>query len=186
MSSSESQKGEQYSRVDVQTLLNHEDFYHTGDRSSCSQVKCDYVGCGRLFVSPRSLSMHRKRQHCSPTSNVCPKCLSSFSTVPNLNRHVSSIFISSSSIFKGYMSVKCLTFPKFRSVHEKKKRFVCGKCTASFSFRDGLDRHVQMVHYDMRPYPCVYCSVAFKTMSHRNKHILSKHPQDPKHVNPKW
>lgn len=52
----------------------------------------------------------------------------------------------------------------------------------TFGFRDGLQRHMEMVHYQLRPYSCVHCGQKFKTKSHVLSHSFSLHPEkhDPK------
>lgn len=48
----------------------------------------------------------------------------------------------------------------------------CGK---SFSFRDGVMRHIAHVHRNERLHVCKYCQKSFKQASHLGKHIRSLH-----------
>lgn len=83
-----------YNRVSVQDLLNA-DIAIVGNSSSGPAPEawavCNIGSCGRRFVSVQSLSAHQKRAHAAPTSLICSHCGSSFSTIPNLNKHVSSV-----------------------------------------------------------------------------------------------
>lgn len=79
----------EYTKIFVQDLLNRDRNEEMRNSPQFQEVKCEYLDCGKLFASPQSMFNHQKRQHGSPTANVCPKCLSSFSTIPNLNKHVS-------------------------------------------------------------------------------------------------
>lgn len=51
---------------------------------------CNINNCNRRFVSKESLLAHQRRVHALPTAHVCSHCSTSFSTLPNLNKHVSS------------------------------------------------------------------------------------------------
>lgn len=57
--------------------------------ATVSSVECDVQGCKRKFPSKDSMKAHQKRSHPAPTNFICDQCQSSFSTPPNLNKHVS-------------------------------------------------------------------------------------------------
>lgn len=100
-----------YNRVRVEDLLNAEassssrskssnrvgdDKRKKGGASSSaggSEVMCDVPHCKRKFPTLDSLKAHQKRSHAPPTAYVCEHCKSSFSTPPNLNKHVSQQFL---------------------------------------------------------------------------------------------
>lgn len=193
-----------YNRVSVKDLLNE-------DKESEKQVEsvrkdgiiCHIDSCGRQFVSQESLIAHQKRSHAAPTKYICQYCQSSYSTVPNLNKHVSEYNVlkrfhwwvpcfpvrtSSFSLkltpeicpwlatSKNGSRTKPFIF-QIRSVHEKVKPYKCDKCSSTFAFKDGLQRHNQMVHDQIRPFSCSYCSLMFKTKAHLSKHSLALHPE---------
>ena len=103
----------QFNRVSVEALLNAEgssssrhqrsshrrttegDKRHKGSSSgsdsptSHSEIQCTVPHCKRKFPSGDALKAHMKRSHPAPTAYVCEHCKSSFSTPPNLNKHVS-------------------------------------------------------------------------------------------------
>lgn len=76
-------------RMAVENLLNEA---NTSRRGDANEFICTVNKCNRKFVSEESLLAHQRRSHAPPTANVCSHCKSSFSTVPNLNKHVSFIF----------------------------------------------------------------------------------------------
>lgn len=81
----------QYNRVRVEDLLNEEQA-GTSDSSTSpnsKNVACTEEGCGKRFFTEKSLLVHQKRSHAAPTDFVCHLCQSSFSSIPNLNKHVS-------------------------------------------------------------------------------------------------
>lgn len=63
------------------------------------------------------------------------------------------------------------------SVHLKEKTKICPEpgCGKSFSFRDGLVRHIAHVHKNERAHVCLLCQRAFKQASHLQKHLKSIH-----------
>lgn len=58
------------------------------------------------------------------------------------------------------------------------KPFKCEACDRTFGFKDGLHRHVAMVHFQARPFGCPFCSIKFKTKAHLSKHSLALHPEE--------
>lgn len=87
-----------YKRVKVQDLLNDDDSYvsRSANQAQASSsadgipnIVCEMDQCGRKFATFESLTAHQKRQHAAPTAFVCPYCHSSYSSLPNLNKHVS-------------------------------------------------------------------------------------------------
>lgn len=101
-----------YNRVRVEDLLNAETTSTTTSRprrppsssrrgtsssggSSISvspdliaDIPCDVPHCKRTFTTGAALIAHKRRSHPAPTAFVCEHCHSSFSTPPNLNKHV--------------------------------------------------------------------------------------------------
>lgn len=165
-----------------------------------AEIRCDYPGCLKVFPSFSTLQQHHRRSHARPTSFVCDKCQASFSTFPNLNKHVSwrrilveiwfhtipravpkrKIWntVSQNDPYR-YSTTICLFGKKIqkRAVHDKLKPFKCGLCSSDFAFRDGLQRHRQMVHENLRPHACEVCPMKFKTKAHLTKHMVSIHPE---------
>lgn len=78
-----------YNRVSVKDLLNEDN--ESEDKVEYVKkdgIICHIDNCGRQFVSQESLIAHQKRSHAAPTKYICHYCRSSYSTVPNLNKHV--------------------------------------------------------------------------------------------------
>lgn len=93
-----------YNRVSVKDLLN-EDSAQNSNESGCKKKKvnknynsqaklCSIPSCNRKFVSQTALEAHQRRSHAPPTLHICGKCKSSFSNLPNLNKHVSHQLIT--------------------------------------------------------------------------------------------
>lgn len=52
-------------------------------------IPCDHLHCKKTFNTRSALHAHQRRSHPAPTAFICESCRSSFSTPPNLNKHVS-------------------------------------------------------------------------------------------------
>lgn len=86
-----------YNRVRVEDLLNDDRDLSSSPfaHGSLSEGKpegiiCKINECDRRFVSEQSLLAHQRRTHAAATPFICPHCKLSYSTVPNLNKHVSN------------------------------------------------------------------------------------------------
>lgn len=89
---------ERYNRVRVEDLLNSSSsgskepqkvLVHHQFETPLAQFLCEYPSCHRKFSTFASRAIHQRRTHAPPTSFICQHCNSSFSTSPNLNKHVS-------------------------------------------------------------------------------------------------
>lgn len=80
-----------YNRVRVQDLLNdeHSSRSHSSLSKESGEAVCLVEGCGKKFFTQKSLVVHQKRSHAAPTDFICHLCRCSFSSIPNLNKHVS-------------------------------------------------------------------------------------------------
>lgn len=81
-----------FNRVKVEDLLNDEKVsLAPHSRNSAADYVCSFPNCQRRFQSRDALLGHQRRLHAARTEYVCKLCNSSFSTTPNLNKHVSSL-----------------------------------------------------------------------------------------------
>lgn len=179
-----------FNRVSVDDLLNKPSSMKEGKKSirptDVFKFVCSMDNCNRAFASEATLKSHQVRTHGPPTSFVCPRCGSSYSSVPNLNKHVSLLipilqlddrFPQSIVSYLQLLVHNTIEMAQIKTVHEKLKPFRCQICESSFPYRDGLTRHIQMVHEKRRPFSCSFCSMKFKTRAHLNKHSLALHPE---------
>ncbi len=61
-----------------------------------------------------------------------------------MNKHVSvSVFNLLYSIYRELIDFR---FSQIRSVHQNIAEHICKYCDETCSFRDGLDRHIQLLH----------------------------------------
>lgn len=56
----------------------------------------------------------------------------------------------------------------------------CLECSRTFQRRTDLERHVNAVHRQLKPYPCQICGVAFAEHYNLTRHITAVHER-PKH-----
>lgn len=98
-----SKMSQKYNKISIDDLLNKTGSNNNASSSASSSApdnvafECTEPLCGRKFVSEEALKAHKKRSHAAPTSYVCQRCKSTFSTLPNLNKHV-SYFLSEISL----------------------------------------------------------------------------------------
>jgi len=84
----------------------------------------------------------------------CEQCPRAFRERGNLNKHTISVH-------RKHKAFRCVRCPK-----NKYK---------SFAFKDGLVRHITTVHDNRRRYLCGACDASFKQQSHLAKHARTVH-----------
>lgn len=77
---------------------------------------CESSNCNRRFASQEALTAHQRRSHATRTQFACPHCSSTFSTSPNLNKHVSQfrsdLLLHSQSCFQSILYLPVCWLPK--------------------------------------------------------------------------
>lgn len=76
-------KDGKYNRVNISDLL-----FDSSPTDKSGKNICTINNCNRKFVSKESMEAHQRRAHAPPTAHICSQCFASFSSVPNLNKHV--------------------------------------------------------------------------------------------------
>ena len=61
------------------------------------------------------------------------------------------------------------------TVKNRKKKYKCLKCDASFTRRPNLKRHVESVHEGKKPFKCSICDSSFAQSGNLKKHIATVH-----------
>ena len=82
----------------------------------------------------------------------CSKCISSFPTKANLNKHIA---LDHEERKKLSASVHVL------SVHQKKRRFKCNLCDYKSSKNSHLNKHIESVHEKNNLFECDICDLIF-------------------------
>ena len=67
-------------------------------------------------------------------------------------------------------------------VHYKVRPHICETCSKGFFDKSTLDRHVKAVHVNEKIFPCTKCKRAFNCVSNLNKHNRSVHLKEKSHV----
>ena len=55
------------------------------------------------------------------------------------------------------------------------KNFECNHCNAKFGLKSRLNRHIDHVHFKIRPFKCKHCQMSFTTSTKMNYHIQTVH-----------
>lgn len=108
--------------------------------------------CDKTFPYPNDLRMHNYKKHDGPTPQIYGNRLAK----PNIN--------DSSGI----------RVLKRREPRPLIKPYKCEKCDEKFVLEIQLTKHVK-IHEENRPYPCKYCSKAFKRLAHLRLHVNNIH-----------
>lgn len=66
-------------------------------------------------------------------------------------------------------------FGETSSQEKAKQNLTCELCGKDFDFKSKLNIHLNSVHLNNRPYPCVVCPMKFRTKSDYANHILYVH-----------
>lgn len=179
-----------FNRIKIEDLLNDNSNSALTNAMVDAKVECRLKGCQMTFKNHEALQTHEERFHKIGARHICEICNTTFSSLPNRNKHVRTqkkifqhqwlhvgiFFIIVAFLEKDWHYSSGCIHLQVRSVHDKQKPFKCSKCTSAFGFKDGLKRHEEMVHQQLRPYSCSKCNQTFKTKSHMNTHIRNVHP----------
>ena len=67
-------------------------------------------------------------------------------------------------------------FQSLGQVYQEKKKYPCEECNESFKFKNGLQKHVKIVHFRKKPFKCHICKgVGFRSKSGLNGHVIKFH-----------
>lgn len=58
------------------------------------------------------------------------------------------------------------------TVAHMEPEFICELCCAKFPLKDRLQQHLNIFHYDSKPFQCDYCQKLFRTKINLKKHIV--------------
>ena len=136
------------SRSEIERGSQRPDMIGRGDDSSdeeTARFPCEF--CGSSFAYRQDLTRHINHKHRN-VIHPCPKCLKSFSTGSNLNRH--KLNCTGKSRINGYQCLQCKKvfssttgLRKHCSTHHNTapKSVTCRTCNTKFSGRSELSRH---------------------------------------------
>jgi rubrerythrin len=128
---------------------------------------------------------HGSSTQCESSSksrvHSCHDCGSSFARGSHLRLHVGTVHEmkkpyrcdepSCGALF-GHVSSK---YRHYRTVHLKRRDFVCAQCGLSFGEKSGLRKHELSVHIGSRPHQCDQCGFRFSFRLHLQQHIATVH-----------
>lgn len=117
--------------------------------------------CGKRMKSEALLAAH-SRIHTGDKPFRCSLCLCSFQRAACLKQHHARI----------HLKIKANDKPNVAGRKKSTmvaKAFPCPICGKVFKFRSLLASH-SIIHSDMRPYACEFCSRSFRRLSHLKRH----------------
>ncbi|XP_070709131.1 zinc finger protein ZFP2-like [Pempheris klunzingeri] len=117
--------------------------------------------CGKRLKSEALLAVH-SRIHSADKPHRCGICLRSFQRAACLKQHHVRV----------HLRVKVNAPPHVASCRKgpaPAKAFPCPICSKVFKFRSLLVSH-SLIHSEVRPYACDFCSRSFRRLSHLKRH----------------
>lgn len=141
---------------------------------SMVRIKCEFENCKKTFANRESLRGHLLRMHKSElqenpfTSHVCEECGAGFQFNSLLKSHMSKH--STSKEFycvecdKGFKTKYALTqHLKIAAPHVNyfELKLQCEHCNKRFGIKRDLERHLNRVHLNRKPYQCDKCDKAY-------------------------
>lgn len=139
--------------------------------------KC--LDCNQDFSSNREMFKHRQSHLAENIS--CTLCDKKFKSYDGLKYHLKV------HVFKGSKSIDCPYCDRkfiarvnlnahMKQLHSNLKMYRCSyeKCDKVFATFDHLRKH-EIVHLNIRKYPCSYCKRSFFQMSHKREHERTQH-----------
>lgn len=154
---------------------------------------CEFPGCGKGYTRPVRLAEHQ-RSHTNERPFVCTHddCDKSFLRESHLKHHIKAkhedvrdYACDHPGCAKAFHTGTRLR--EHKKIHDRvKEEFKCSAfppCDQEFRKQDTLDRHVQLVHFNEKPFICdrvidasgTVCGARFKTSTHLIGHKDREH-----------
>ena len=162
------------------------------------KIPCDI--CSKLFVTTKSMQLHKEKTHKVFDSNVpCMFCEKQFNNFQNMRRHVTMVHKTSNAETERKMCLK----DKWGKIEneETKDELSCEYCLESFPTVLGMQKHYQRVHGEMyfknyclrcgqermfnldchecyEVFQCGPCAILFYKVKDFFVHALKNHPDN--------
>ena len=173
----------------------HQDSVH--QKIDFKKFQCSI--CDTRCSKKGALTAHFNLKHGDQSSFVCQTCGTTCSSKGNLERHVNTVHLKikpfkckecefstthGTHLYNHNKKHKKCCNSNFASLselrqHEErvhlKKRFSCDECDLTFTMRDSLKRHKNVVHYNIRPHVCSDCPYAGSTKTELKSHRMYRH-----------
>lgn len=121
--------------------------------------------CGKRLKSEALLAAH-SRIHTGDKPHRCGICLRSFQRATCLKQHHVRVHLK--------VKVNAAAHAAGRRKSTLTKAFPCPICSKVFKFKSLLASH-SMIHSNVRPYTCDFCSRSFRRLSHLKRHCEVVH-----------
>lgn len=140
-------------------ILVHANRLNGEESLSDAPYACDI--CGKRLKSEALLAAHA-RIHSGDKPHHCSLCLRSFQSATCLKQHHIRVHLRVRANKAPHASGR-------RASSMAGKEFPCPVCGKVFRFRSLLASH-SLIHSELRPYACEFCSRSFRRLSHLKRH----------------
>ncbi|KAL1311124.1 hypothetical protein AAFC00_001327 [Neodothiora populina] len=162
-------------------------------RSREKRYVCEFPDCGKAYTRPVRLAEHQ-RSHTNERPFVCTHegCDKSFLRESHLKHHIKAKHDDVRDYLCDHLGCDKAfhtgtRLREHKKIHDKvKQEFKCQSfppCDQEFRKQETLDRHIQLVHLNEKPFVCDYlmpetgmsCGARFKTSTHLIGHKDREH-----------
>ena len=155
-------------------LKQHIDSVH----SDLKRVDCTY--CNKLFATKSSMNKHVKRNHMKKKMRceICTQLISSDNLKWHTNQFHNGLNKSNCSHCEKSFTTKPELEKHIKIIHmHMNNKAKCDICSKFFS-SNYLKQHIDIVHSDHRRANCLYCNKSFVTKSDMKRHIKRIHTSE--------
>ncbi|CAH1792017.1 unnamed protein product [Owenia fusiformis] len=113
--------------------------------------------CGKIFLKARLLTTHIDALHLKKPKFKCETCLEVFVLRNQFRKHM-------------LKNPKCAE--NCTDEYATAPRHICEKCGKTFDIKADMDKHVRVVHLNVKHFKCGTCGTEFKYVQSYQRHFL--------------
>ena len=157
------------------SLIAHVNSVHENNRPYVCEL------CGYKTAAPSTLNAHKRMVHEKQRPFVCETCGRSFAAKAGMENHILLIHNKAMPYACEHCNKRFKRKPDLvnhvRCQHHG-QYFVCTVCNNSFHSQRNLDRHISVVHDQIKPFECGICGMTFSRKEKLKQHVERFHGEE--------